>query len=56
MAAIGIPLHAFTGADAVSGFYGQGKARIYSKVKKKSDDARKFEDLKYHFMVFWQPF
>ena len=29
-----------TGADAVSGFYGQGKARIYSKVEK-SGDARK---------------
>ena len=40
MAEIVIPLHAFTGADAVSGFYGQGKARIYSKVEK-SDDARK---------------
>lgn len=40
MAQIIIPLHAFTGADAVSGLYGQGKARIYSKVEK-SGDARK---------------
>ena len=37
MASLVIQLHAFTGADAVSGLYGQGKARIYSKVEKCED-------------------
>ena len=32
-----IPLHAFTSADAVSGFYGQGKATIYNRVQKSED-------------------
>ena len=34
MSSVIIPLHALTGADAVSGFYGHSKKVIYEKVKK----------------------
>lgn len=39
MASVIIPLHAFTGADAISGFYGHGKSRIFASVTK-SEEAR----------------
>ena len=39
MSSVIISLHALTGADAVSGFYGHSKKPIYEKVKK-SEEAK----------------
>ena len=39
MSSVIISLHALTGADAVSGFYGHSKKVIYEKVKK-SEEAK----------------
>jgi hypothetical protein len=49
-----VPLHAYTGADAVSGFYGHGKKSIYEQVTKRQEGMELISKLGEHYTVTTQ--
>ncbi len=45
LASVLVQLHAFTGADAISGFFGQGKFSVLKKARKTPEFASLISDL-----------